>query len=142
MSRDHRKLAVFALADQLVTEVYKVSGGFPPSERFGLQMQLRKAAVSVASNIVEGSARRTTREYLNFLNIATGSAAEAKYLTEVSRRLGFLTSIDGERVGTSYSGLVAKLKALVNSLSNEEECKDPRPKAQSRKPKADHPQSL
>ena len=119
MGRDHRKLVVFTLADQLVTVVYQVSGAFPHSERFGLQMQLRKAAVSTASNIVEGSARRTTREYLNFLNIATGSAAEAGYLTEVATRLGFLAPADGERVCGAYSELVAKLNALMNSLSTE-----------------------
>jgi four helix bundle protein len=82
-------------------------------------MQLRKAAVSAASNIVEGSARRTTREYLNFLNIATGSAAEAGYLTEVAMRLGFLAPADGERVCGADGELVAKLNALMNSLSAE-----------------------
>ena len=119
MSRDHRKLVVFALADRLVTEVYAISRQFPYSERFGLQMQLRKAAISASSNIVEGSARRTTREYLNFLNIAAGSAAEAGYLTEVSVRLGFLETHDGEKIAASYSELVARLQALINSLRHE-----------------------
>ena len=119
MGRDHRKLVVFNLADQLVTDVYRVSGVFPQSERFGLQMQLRKAALSAACNIVEGSARHTTREYLNFLNIATGSAAEAAYLTDVSMRLGFLKRVDGEQVAASYAELIAKLNALMNSLDGE-----------------------
>jgi four helix bundle protein len=119
MGRDHRKLIVFSIADRLVIEVYRVSRAFPSSERFGLQLQLRKAAVSAAGNIVEGCARRTTKEYVNFLNIATGSAAEAGYLTEVSTRLGFLRSADSEPVRTSYSELVARLNALMNSLDGE-----------------------
>jgi four helix bundle protein len=78
---------VFTPADQLVIDVYRASVDFPASERYGLQGQLRKAAVSSAANIVEGPARRTQREYLNFLNIAAGSAAEARYLADVSGRL-------------------------------------------------------
>jgi four helix bundle protein len=119
MGRDHRKLIVFAIADHLVTEVYRISRSFPHTERFGLQLQIRKAAVSAAGNIVEGCARRTTREYVNFLNIATGSAAEAGYLAEVSMRLGFLTLVDGEPVSASYCELVAKLNALMNSLDGQ-----------------------
>jgi four helix bundle protein len=102
---------VFSIADRLVIEVYRVSRAFPSSERFGLQLQLRKAAVSAAGNIVEGCARRTTKEYVNFLNIATGSAAEAGYLTEVSTRLGFLRSADSEPVRTSYSELPSRSRA-------------------------------
>ena len=119
MGRDHRKLIVFSIADGLVTEVYRISRAFPAEERFGLQLQIRKAAVSAAGNIVEGCARRTTKEYVNFLNIATGSAAEAGYLTDVSARLGFLKPVDGKRVSTSYGELVAKLNALMNSLDRE-----------------------
>jgi len=75
-----------------------VSRGFPSSERFGVQMQFRKAAVSVATNIVEGSARRTTREYLSFLNIAAGSAAAAAYLASLAGRLGFIGSDESQRL--------------------------------------------
>ena len=119
MSRDHRKRVVFQLADQLVTDVYKVSNAFPPSERFGLQTQLRRAAVSAVCNIVEGCARRKTKEYLNFLNIASGSAAEAAYLSQLSVRLGFLAPIETNGIATSYGELVGKLNALINSLAGE-----------------------
>jgi four helix bundle protein len=120
MSRDHRKRVVFQLADQLVTDVYKVSNAFPPSERFGLHTQLRRAAaVSAVCNIVEGCARRKTKEYLNFLNIASGSAAEAAYLSQLSVRLGFLAPIETNGIATSYGELVGKLNALINSLAGE-----------------------
>jgi len=99
--------------------VYNVSKAFPPSERFGLQLQLRKASVSAACNIVEGCARRKTKEYLNFLNIACGSAAEAGYLSGLSVRLEFSNTVDGSRLATSYNELTAMLTALINSLDGE-----------------------
>jgi four helix bundle protein len=116
MSRDHRKLRVFTLADRLVMEVYRASSDFPASERYALQAQLRKAAVSSAANIVEGSARRTTREYVNFLNIAAGSAAEARYLSDVSGRLGFVATSDCQSLEAGYRELCAGLTALIDSL--------------------------
>jgi four helix bundle protein len=116
MARDHRKLAVFTAADQLVIETYAISRPFPASETFGLQAQLRRAAVSVPSNIVEGSSRRTTREYLRFLNVAAGSAVEAAYLVSLSARLGLLGQADGERMKDAFEHLAARLHAIVRTL--------------------------
>jgi four helix bundle protein len=116
MSRDPKKLHAFHLADALVIAIYKVTQDFPTSERFGLQAQVRRAAVSTAANIVEGSARRTTREYLHFLNIALGSANEARYLLSLSGRLGFTRVDEVEGLSVRATALIASLAALVRAL--------------------------
>ena len=118
MARDYRKLRVFHLADDVVTDVYKVTSRFPASERFGLTQQLRRAAVSVPCNIVEGSARRKTRDFLNFCSIAAGSANEARYLLDVSHRLGFLAIKDSQRLTEIYTEVVGGLQARLDELAN------------------------
>jgi four helix bundle protein len=107
MSRDYRKFSVFLLADRLVLETYRVTAGLPNSERYGLQAQMRRAAISVAANIVEGSARQSAREWLNFINIAAGSATEAQYLASVVGRLGFVAEREAKSLEQSYSDLAA-----------------------------------
>jgi four helix bundle protein len=116
MSRDHRKLRVFNLADELVIDVYRSTKAFPLEERYGLQAQLRRSAISVTANIVEGCARRTTAAYCNFLNIAAGSTAEAWYLVDISDRLGFLAANHGKRLCEKYHVLAGQLEALQQSL--------------------------
>ncbi|MCA1828376.1 MAG: four helix bundle protein [Myxococcales bacterium] len=86
MARDPNKLKVFELADQLMINVYRATQRFPVAERFGIQSQLRRAALSIPTNVVEGCARQTSREYPRFLSIALGSASETRYLLDVSQR--------------------------------------------------------
>ena len=119
MSRDHRKLKVFAQADDLIIKVYAETANFPPEERFGLCAQVRKAAVSVATNIVEGCARRSTREYLQFINIAVGSAAETLYLLELCERLHLLRTEVYRQFALKYNRLLAGLQKLLNSLEGQ-----------------------
>ncbi len=88
--RDHTKLRAFELADEVVVLVYRTTAGFPKEESFGLTSQMRRAAVSVPSNIVEGCARDSEAEYLRFLGIAFGSLRELHYQLNLSKRLGFL----------------------------------------------------
>jgi four helix bundle protein len=88
--RDHKKLRAFDLADKLAIEVCRATRDFPREEQFGLMAQLRRSAVSVASNIVEGYARSSEADYLRFLDIAYGSARELDYQLSLARRLGYL----------------------------------------------------
>ena len=90
MSRNYKELRVFQAADALVADVYTRSNSFPIEERYGLRSQVRRAAASVATNIVEGSVRRSERHWVNYLETALGSACETRYLLELSIRLNLL----------------------------------------------------
>jgi four helix bundle protein len=118
MSRDHAKLKVFAMADELVPAVYRVTAAFPKEERYGLVSQLRRAAVSVPTNIVEGCARRTTREYSHFVQTALGSASELRYVLGLSHRLGFLSKADHDALHANCAALIRMLQRLVDSLDS------------------------
>src|SRR4051812_12042778 len=89
--RDHRKLRAFELADPLVLLVYSATKTFPKDEQFGLTSQLRRAAVSIASNIVEGCARTSEADYIRFLDMAFGSVREVEYQLSIASRLGYMS---------------------------------------------------
>ena len=111
--RDHTKLRAFELADELAMLVYQITAEFPKEELFGLTSQIRRAAVSVASNIVEGCARDSEADYLRFLNIAFGSLRELHYQLNLSKRLGFLPNEDSSLIEPK---VVETEKALIRAL--------------------------
>jgi four helix bundle protein len=112
----HRDLIAWQEAIRLVEIVYRDTAGFPSEETFGLKNQLRRSAVSVPSNIAEGSARNTTGELVQFLGIARGSLAELETQLVVATRLGLLNEAVNsikqvDRVGRLLSAL---LKSLIS----------------------------
>ena len=114
--RDHTKLNAFHAADGLAVAVYKATRGFPREEQFGLTSQVRRAAVSVPSNIVEGCARSSEADYRRFLDLAFGSLRELTYQAGLAQRLGFMDAISFRNVDAMCTSASKLLAALIRSL--------------------------
>jgi four helix bundle protein len=114
--RDHTKLRAFALADEVAVLTYKVTGGFPRAEVYGLTAQMRRAAVSIPSNIVEGCARGSQPDYLRFLEIAFGSARELHYQLSLAVRLGYSSGPLVEECDSKLVETEKVLGSLIRSL--------------------------
>jgi four helix bundle protein len=110
--KDHRDLIVWQKAMELAAETHRVTRKLPPHEMFGLVSQVRRAAVSVPSNIAEGAARRTTREFIAFLHVARGSLAELQTQLQLAQRVGYLTDTDL----ASACALMDTVGRLVNAV--------------------------
>jgi four helix bundle protein len=114
--RDYRKLRVFHKADALLLDVYKWSSRLPDEERYTLKSQIRRSAISIPANIVEGSARLGEGEYIQFLNIALGSCAELAYLVDVAGRLYPSLTKNGHKLPKACEEVRRQLASLINSL--------------------------
>lgn len=116
-SKAFRDLMVWQRSMDLVERIYEISAAFPRDERFGLTAQIRRAAVSVPSNIGEGSRRKKRKAFLNHLDIALGSQAEVEVQLEIAQRLRLLkmadykqTQIAVEEIGRMLNGLIVSLQ--------------------------------
>lgn len=114
--RDHSKLKVFQLADSLALLVYRQSKRFPAEEKFGLTSQVRRAAVSIAANIVEGAARPSESDFARFLVIAYGSTRELEYELSIATRLGYLTPSATAELNDLTSQTGRALRALILAI--------------------------
>ena len=114
--RDHTKLRAFELADEVAALTYRATRGFPKQEVYGLTSQMRRAAVSVPSNIVEGCARESQTEYLRFLEIAFGSARELHYQFGLASRLGYTSELDARECDSKLVETEKVLSALIRSM--------------------------
>jgi four helix bundle protein len=108
----YQDLLVWQKGIALVKQIYILTGDFPTDEKFGLVSQMRRAAVSVPSNIAEGQARHTTGEFIQFISHAEGSVAELNTQLIIAVELGYCTQLQTN----SAFGLIAELRKMLNAL--------------------------
>jgi four helix bundle protein len=116
VSRDPAKLRVYHESHALVVSVFRHSGGFPREQRYVIQQQLQRAALSIVCNLVEGCARRSAHEYRQFVNVALGSAREAAYLIDLSAELSYLPKPVTDDCGIRCKRVVGSLQNLMRAL--------------------------
>lgn len=116
MLKTYKELVVWQKAFELCRRVYQVSAQFPPDERFGLIAQIRRAAVSVPSNIAEGYGRGSRSDYIRFLWIANGSLAELETQLLLAKALGYDPRSEFDLIVEGVAEVERMLKALIRSL--------------------------
>ena len=118
MLKSYKELNVWQKAYSLCLSIYKLTGSFPREEKYGLTSQIRRAAVSVPSNIAEGYGRKSTKEYLQLLYIAYGSVCELETQLLLAGDLGYGKAADLEKLQQDIGDVERMLKALIKSLEN------------------------
>ena len=118
MVKSYRDLVLWGVAVDFIKEVYRLTKVFPQDEKYGLVQQMRRAAVSIVSNLAEGSARKNTKELIQFLYISLGSLAEVEAQLFLAQELGFIDDIVAiqektERLRALILGLLRALKKRV-----------------------------
>jgi len=123
VEKPHKKLKAWQVAMEIVQDVYKFTQQLPGEEKYGLVSQMRRSAISIPSNIAEGAARRSSKEFVQFLHIAQASLAELDTQIELCVRLGYFNNEKElfERkmleVDRMISGLIRSIKSKPSSLS-------------------------
>lgn len=114
--KTHKDLDVWKLAIKFTTDVYRATADFPKSEIYGLASQLRRAAVSVASNVAEGATRQGTKEFVQFLYFAFGSASEIETQLIISHNLHYLADDVCGNLSSVQTQLSRMMSGLIKSL--------------------------
>ena len=114
--KSFRDLRVWRAAVDVVESVYRLTQGFPKQEAYGLTSQIRRAAISIPSNIAEGHTREHNKEFLHHLSVAQASLAELETQLEIAKRLEYITSEELSQVLQQLSSVGRQLYALRNSL--------------------------
>jgi four helix bundle protein len=114
--KDFRKLDVWHKAHQLAVQIYKVTEKFPSSEIYGLTSQLRRAGVSIPTNLAEGCGRSSDPDLARFIGMAMGSASEVEYLLLLTRELGLLDRETSHALETQIVEIKKMLAALIKSV--------------------------
>jgi len=116
---DFKNIKAWKYADDLAFLTYSHSKSFPKEELYGITSQLRRAVVSVPTNIAEGAGREHKKEYLNFLYIARGSIAETEYLLHLSKRLKYLSDDSYQEVESLRKETAKTLQGFIHSVRKE-----------------------
>ena len=111
-----KELLVWKKSIELVTEIYEITSVFTSEEKFGLVSQIRRAAVSIPSNIAEGNARRSSADYIQFLKIARGSGAEVETQIIISKNLKFIDELKCEELTLKITEIMKMINGLINYL--------------------------
>src|SRR5262249_28150599 len=114
MPRKHQRLLVWNDAIDLVEQIYRLTAAFPADERYGLSSQLRRAAVAIPSNLAEGAARSSPREFLRFLEVARSSLVEIETQVVIARRLAIAP--EDANLDASLERVFARLSALIKAI--------------------------
>ena len=114
--QDFKNLQVWQKSHALVLDVYARTANFPPSELYGLVSQIRRAAVSIPSNIAEGSSRGGDKEFAQFLRIGCGSTSELEYLFILVADLGYVDRRDAAHIGDQVAEVRRMLSGLLGTL--------------------------
>ena len=117
--KTHRDLIVYQKSILFVSEIYLLTSGYPKSEQFGIVSQMRRSAVSIPSNIAEGSARNHIKELIQFLYISLGSAAELETQIIISKNLNFIKETDSNSLLEKLNEISKMLNGLITRKKGE-----------------------
>ena len=138
--RSYRDMEVWQVAMSLAEDVYGVVAKFPKDEQFALSSQLRRAVVSVPSNIAEGFGRESTKDFLHFIAMARGSLYEVRTQIELARRLGYIGNPEAifdkvDRTAMMMNSLSSKLRNRLSFMNHEPRTTNHEPRATSHEPR-------